>query len=242
MTRTNVTSLTPPAVVLVHGALTGPAIWTDVAVRLQRSGIEVLAPVLPMRSLNDDATYLASVLERLGRPVLVVGHSYAGAVISHPAITATGAVQGLVFVAAFQPDEGEAAGELNERFPGSLLTPENLDVAENPLGGTDITLKREHFAEVYAGDLSSDAAAAMATSQHPINAAALSEPLAGAPSWRSIPSWAMVATEDRSLPPETLRFMAVRAGSKVVEVESSHAVPASRPQEVADLVLEAIVA
>lgn len=241
MHRTNVSSLPTPAVLLVHGALTGPAIWNGVAVQLQRSGVEVLAPVLPMRSLNDDATYLASMLGRLGRPALVVGHSYAGAVISHPAITATGAVRGLVFVAAFQPDEGEATGELNERFPGSLLTAENLDVAENPLGGTDITLKRERFAEVYAGDLSAEAAGAMAASQHPISAAALSEPLAGVPSWRSIPSWAMVATEDRSLPPETLRFMAARAGSDVVEVESSHAVPASRPQEVADLVLEAIV-
>ncbi|HEY3683374.1 MAG TPA: alpha/beta hydrolase [Streptosporangiaceae bacterium] len=236
MRRTNVLSSTAPTIVLVHGALTDASVWNEVTRRLQADGAAVHAPALPMRSLEGDAAYLAGFLGRLPAPVVLAGHSYAGAVISHPAITATGAVAALVYVAAFQPDTGESAGELNERFPGSLLVPRNLAVVPNPLGGDDLTLAPERFAEVYAADVDPAHAAVMAASQRPVDPAVLGEPLPGEPSWRALPSWALVSTRDRSLPPAVLRFMADRAGSRTAEVASSHAAPVSRPAEVADLI------
>lgn len=237
MERTNVTST--PVIVLVHGALTDASVWHEVARRLQSTGYEVVAPALPMRGLGQDARYLAGILGRIVGPVVLVGHSYAGAVISHPEIAAAGNAAALVYVAAFQPDAGESAGELNAKFPGSMLTPDNLVVSPNPLGGDDLALRPERFAEVYAADVEPGLAAVLAASQRPIDPAALGETLAGEPAWRSIRSWALVSTRDRSLPPAILRFMAERAGSRVVEVESSHAVPVSRPVELTDLILEA---
>ncbi|HEX4223007.1 MAG TPA: alpha/beta hydrolase [Pseudonocardiaceae bacterium] len=239
MKRTNVLSTSGPTIVLVHGALTDASVWHDVALRLLAAGHEVLAPALPMRRLADDAEYLAAVVERVAGPVILVGHSYAGAVISHPAIAATGNVAGLVYVAAFQPDAGETAGELNDRFPGSLLTPDNLLVTPNPLGGDDLVLRPDRFAEVYAADVDPDRAGVMAASQRPVDPAVLGEPLPGEPAWRTLPSWSLVSTRDRSLPPEILRYMAERAGSRIVEVESSHAAPVARPDAVTDLILMA---
>ena len=237
MERTNVTST--PTVILVHGALTDASIWHQVAGRLLRASFSVTAPALPMRSLEQDVAYLVGFLERVEGPVVLVGHSWAGSVISHPAIAATGRVSALVYVAAFQPDDGESAGELNAKYPGTLLLPENLDVFPNPLGGADMTLKPERFAQAYAADLSSQDAAVLAVSQRPIEPAALSETFTGRPAWRTIPSWALISTADRSLPPEILRFMADRAGSRTFEVDSSHAVPASQPDAVANAIHEA---
>ncbi len=239
MKRTNVTSTYEPLIVLVHGALTDASVWHGVIQRLQADGHAVLAPHLPMRGLESDARFLAGVLARLELPVVLVAHSYAGAVISHPAVVASARVGALVYVAAFQPDEGEAAGMLNEKFPGSLLTPENLTVDPNPLGGADLTVVEERFGEVYAADVEPSHAAVMAVSQRPIDPAALGETLPGPPAWRSIPSWALISTQDRSLPPAILRFMADRAGSQVVEVDAAHAVPVSQPAAVSDLIAQA---
>lgn len=240
MGRTNVLSTSDLDIVLVHGELTDASVWHDVARRLLADGHRVTAPALPLRGLTEDATYLAGMIGRGERPVVLVGHSYAGAVISHPAIATTGRVAALVYVAAFQPDAGETAGELNERFPGTLLTPDNLLVTPNPLGGNDLTLRPDRFAEVYAADLDPALAGVLAVSQRPVEPAALGEQLPGEPAWRTIPSWALVSTRDHSLPPEILRYMAKRAGSHIVEVESSHAVPLSRPDAVTELVLAAV--
>jgi pimeloyl-ACP methyl ester carboxylesterase len=242
MQRTNVLSTSDLGIVLVHGALTDASVWHDVAARLLADGHRVQAPALPMRRLADDAAYLAGVLERSERPVVLVGHSYAGAVITHPAITATGKVAALVYIAAFQPDAGETAGELNEKFPGTRLTPDNLLVTPNPLGGNDLTLRPDRFAEVYAADLDPARAEVLAVSQRPVEPAVLGEQLPGEPAWRTIPSWALVSTRDRSLPPEILRYMAKRAGSHIVEIESSHAAPLSRPDAVTDLIRTAVKA
>jgi pimeloyl-ACP methyl ester carboxylesterase len=240
MERMNVLSSNGPSIVLVHGALTDASVWNEVTRRLQSAGATVFAPALPMRSLEQDAAYLTGFLGRVPGPVVLAGHSYAGAVISHPAITASGAVAALVYVAAFQPDAGESCGELNEKFPGSLLTPENLDIAANPLGGSDLTLKPQRFAEVYAADVDPVHAAVMAASQRPLDPAALGETLPAEPAWRTLPSWALISTRDRSLPPAILRFMAERAGSHAVEVESAHAAPVSQPAAVTDLILDAV--
>lgn len=239
MERTNILSTSNPVLILVHGALTDASIWHPVIARLHSSGHTVLAPALPMRSLEQDAAYLAAVIAGVGRPVVLAGHSYAGAVISHPAIAATGAVRALVYIAAFQPDTGESVGELNAEFPGSLLTPDNLAITPNPLGGQDLTLRADRFAEVYAGDLDPALAAVLAAAQRPIEPAALAETLPGEPAWRSIPSWALITTRDNSLPPQTMRFMAERAESRTTDVDSAHAVPAARPDVVAEVILDA---
>ena len=239
MGRTNVLSTSDPTIVLVHGALTDASVWHEVIRRLHAEDRTVVAPALPMRSLAGDAAYLAGIVNGIPGPVVLVGHSYAGAVISHPAL-ADRDVAALVYIAAFQPDNGETAGELNEKFPGSLLTPDNLLVTPNALGGDDLILRPERFAEVYAADVDPVHAAVLAVSQRPIEPAALGEPLPGEPTWRSRPSWALVSTKDRSLPPAILRHMAERAGSHIVEVESSHAAPVAHPAAVTDLILHAV--
>jgi len=121
---------------------------------------------------------------------------------------------------------------------GSKLTPETTVVRESPTG-SDLYLRPEHFAEVYAADLDPRVAAVMAASQHPIDPAALNETFTGTATWRSLPSWALVSTADHSIPTEALRHMAERAGSKIVEVDSAHAVPVARPAETADLIAAA---
>lgn len=168
MGRMNVLSTPCPTIVLVHGALTDASVWNEVTRRLHSAGVTVFAPALPMRSLEQDAAYLGGFLGRVPAPVVLVGHSSAGAVISPPAVTASGAVAALVYVAAFQPDVGESAGALHEKFSGSLLIPDNLTIAPNTLGGHDLTLTPQRFAEVYAADVEPAQAAVMAASRRPI--------------------------------------------------------------------------
>jgi pimeloyl-ACP methyl ester carboxylesterase len=221
-------------IVLVHGALTDASVWHPSIAELQRRGHDVLAPAMPMRSLAADAAYLRSYLDTLDGPLVVVAHSYGGSIISDPQAL-THAVERLVFVAAFQQDTGETAGELNYRFPGSMLTPDTTIVRPYP-GGEDMYLRADRFAEVYAHDVDADTCAAMAAAQHPIDPAALNETFTGPATWRMLPSWCLVATTDRSIPTEAQRFMAERAKSTTVEIDSSHAVPVARPVETADLI------
>lgn len=226
-----------PTVVLVHGALTDASIWTSVIAQLQLQNYRVLAPALPMRSLTTDIAYLDSFLASIDGEVVLVGHSYAGSVISH-APRRENQIRALVYVAAFQPDTGESAGELNGRFPGSKLGPDTLAFVPTPTG-TDLYLKPECFHDVYAGDLSPATIAIMASAQRPVDALAMEEKLEGEPAWRGIPSWAIVATDDQSIPAAALRFMAARAQSTVREVRSSHAVPVSHPHDVVNCIVEA---
>ena len=225
---------TAPTVVLVHGALTDASVWHGVIADLHQRGYTVIAPAMPMRSLAGDAAHLRSVLDTVDGPVVLAAHSYGGSVTSHPGAV-TPAVTALVFVAAFQQDTGETAGELNGRFPGSRLGPGTTIVRKSP-DGDDLYLRPEHFADVYAADLPVAASAVMAAAQHPVDPAALSETFTGKATWRSLPSWALVPTADRSIPTEALRFMAHRAGSTITEVNSSHAVPVSHPSQTAGLI------
>ena len=226
-----------PTIVLVHGALTDASVWSEVIATLQHDGYTVTAPAIPLRGLESDAAYLAGFLGSLDGPVVLAGHSYAGSVISHPSI-ATADVTGLVFVSAFAPEAGESTGELNGRWPGSRLGEATTTVRGYP-GGEDLYLRREDFADVYAGDLPADTVAMMAATQRPIDPAALGEAFAGAPAWRSIPSWTLVSTDDNSLPVAAQRAMAERAGSRIVEVASSHASPVSQPAVVAQVIRDA---
>lgn len=229
--------MTDLTVVLVHGALTDASVWHPVIAGLQRRGLRVLAPSLPMRSFDSDVATVRDFLETVEGPALVAAHSYAGQVVSAPdALTRD--VRGVVYVAAFQPEAGESAGELNGRFPGSLLTPENL-LFRSSAGGTDATLRPERFAEAYAADVPRERSAVMAAAQHPFDPASLGGVFSGTPTWRSLPTWAVVATSDVSIPTEALRWMAARAGSAVTEVDSSHAVPVAHPDVVIDVVAAA---
>lgn len=229
-----------PLIVLVHGAFADASIWQKVTADLQEKGHRVVCPALPMRGLVSDAAYLDSFLANLDDDVVLVGHSYGGSVISYP-LRQRDKIRALVFVAGFLPDAGENAGQLNALFPGSRLVPETLNIWESPTGA-DIYLKAERFQEVYASDLDDSTALLMAAGQRPIGAAALSETFAEEPLWKTIPSWAVVAKQDRSIPAETLRYMALRARAQMVDVDSSHAVPVSRPAEIVRTILTAIEA
>lgn len=227
-------------VVLVHGALSDASVWSGVSERLQRDGYPVLAPAVPLRRLDSDAEYVASVVASVSGPVVLVGHSYGGSIISHPAV-AGDSLRALVFVSAFQPAAGEATGELNGKFEGSTLGEATTEVRNYP-GGQDLYLTPDDFADVYAGDLAADAVAVMSAAQRPVDVAALGDTFDGEPTWSTIPSWSLISTEDNSLPPAAMRWMAERAGSKTVEVAASHASPVSQPATVVDLVREAVAA
>ena len=225
------------SVVLVHGALSDASIWREVAPRLQAEGYVVHAPAMALRGPAADVADLRAYLETVDGPVVLAGHSYGGSVISHPDFARDG-VSGLVFVSAFAPDTGESTGELNGRWPGSLLGEATTVVRQSP-DGAELYLKPESFGEVYAGDLSPALIAVLAAAQRPVNPDALGESFAGAPAWRSLPSWTVISTEDSSLPAQAQRAMAERAESESVEVAASHASPLSQPQAVAELILRA---
>jgi pimeloyl-ACP methyl ester carboxylesterase len=223
-----------PTIVLIHGAFTDASAWNGVSAHLQDMGYKTVAPAIPLRGFGSDAQYLSAYLTTIDGPLILVGHSYGGSIISHPAMGGHD-IKALVFIAAFAPDTGESMAELNERFPGSQLGDATTVVREHP-GGNDLYLLPEHFSSVYAADLSAPVVALMAASQRPLNVTALGETLDGVPTWSLLPSWAVVATADCSLPAEAQRFMAKRAGSAVTEVHASHALPISQPDAVAGVI------
>lgn len=223
-----------PTIVLVHGALTDASVWNGVSATLQADGFSVVAPALPLRGLASDAEHLAAFLRTVDGPLVVAGHSYGGSVISHPAV-ASEKVKALVFVAAFVPDAGESTGELNGRWPGSRLGEATAVFRACP-DGQDLYLRPECFADVYAGDVDARTVGVMAAAQRPLNTAALGESFDGRPTWRSLPSWAVISTNDNSLPAEAQRAMAERANAIVTEVDASHASPVSQAGVVAETI------
>jgi pimeloyl-ACP methyl ester carboxylesterase len=226
-----------PTVVLVHGAFADSSSWEGVVERLQGRGYTVVAPANPLRGLASDAAYLESFLKTVQGPVVLVGHSYGGAVISEAATTDP-QVKALVYIAAFQPETGESAGALSAQFPGSKLGPDTTTVVPYS-GGADLYLNQADFHAVFAADVPADKAAEMAATQRPADTRALSETLQGAPAWHTIPSWALVATQDQAIPAAAERFMSARAHSHTIEVKASHAVAVSRPDVVTDLISDA---
>ncbi|WP_404816082.1 alpha/beta fold hydrolase [Streptomyces thermolineatus] len=229
-----------PTVVLVHGAMSDASAWRGVIERLQRLGHRVVAPANPLRGLSGDSAYLASVLERIEGPIVLVGHSYAGAVIGNAAASDPD-VEALVYIAAHVPDRGESVEELNGRFPGSRLGTAVVP-ARYPLpgGGTavEFSVAPDRFREVLVGGAPARTTAVMAAGQRPIAQAALAEESRAA-AWRTVPSWYLVATEDRAVPPRLERFMADRAGSRTVEVDAPHFAMITHPEAVARLILDA---
>jgi pimeloyl-ACP methyl ester carboxylesterase len=230
---------TPPTIVIVHGAFTDASGWSDVIGRLQRRGHRVVAPANPLRGVGSDARYIRSVLAAIRGPVVLVGHSYGGMVITNAARGARN-VTALVYVAAIASDDGESQADIFERFPGSRIGPSTITERPFP-GGVDQYVDPASFRDVFAADAPPAAAARMAASQRPLAKAATVQ-RSGPPAWRSLPSWYMVATEDHAIPPAAERFMAQRAHAQTVEVRSAHAVMLSHPAAVTRLILRAAAA
>lgn len=227
-----------PTVVLVHGAFSSASAWFPVMGELLSRGCPVVGPALPLRGTESDAAYLASFLRTVEGPVVLAGHSYAGAVIAKAAADAE-MVRALVFVAAVMPEEGESVGDLFGRFPGSLLGAETTATAAYP-GGTDLYMRPESFRDVLAGDVPAEITALLAATQRPLDAGALEEKFTGTPAWHTVPTWSVYGTEDRALPVATSRFMAQRAKAESTEVEASHLLHASQSTAVATVILEAV--
>jgi pimeloyl-ACP methyl ester carboxylesterase len=229
-------------VVLVHGAFAESASWNGVIDKLHAQGYPVLAAANPLRSLKGDADYVASVLRGIKGPIVLVGHSYGGAVISNAA-TGNANVRALVYVAAFAPLAGESAQALSGRFPGSTLGSALAPLVALPGGGNELYIQQGKFPAQFAADLSTDEARLMAVTQRPIAENALAE-ASGEAAWKSIPSWFIFGTLDKNIPPAVQSFMAKRAGAKrTVEVKgASHVVMVSHPAEVARLIDEAATA
>jgi pimeloyl-ACP methyl ester carboxylesterase len=230
-----------PTVVLVHGAFADASSWTGVVERLQGRGYTVIAPPNPLRGIDSDAAVLASVLKTVDGPLVLVGHSYGGMVISEAA-AGNPAVKALVFIAAFAPDTGESAGAILGRFPNPKFSPSVLAPVPYTLpsgSGANVYLKRDVFHDMFAQDVPVATAAVMAATQRPIDGAAFGENFAGTPAWKTVPSWALIARADNMIAPAGERFMAERAHAHVVEVDASHAVAVSQPDAVANLILDA---
>ncbi|MPY30161.1 alpha/beta hydrolase [Streptomyces adustus] len=229
-----------PTVVLVHGAFADGSSWNGVVTRLRQAGYPVIAPANPLRGLASDAEYIHSVLESIQGPVVLVGHSYGGAVISEAAV-GDPQVKALVYVAAFAPAAGESALDLSNKFPGSTLGPTLRSVSFPLPGGgtgTDEYIKVDKFHDQFAADVPMSVTDQMAATQRPVAASALQEKATKA-AWKTIPSWALITTEDRNIPPASQRFMAQRAHANAVEIKASHAVAVSQPGAVARLVEQA---
>jgi pimeloyl-ACP methyl ester carboxylesterase len=230
-----------PTVVLIHGAFADASSWSAVVERLHRQGHRVLAPALPLRGLASDSACIRSVLDSVTGPVVLVGHSYGGAVISQAAADAP-QVEALVYIAAFVPDIGESALQLTEKFPGSTLgqaTATRYYPLPDGSRGEELVIKKDLFREQLAAGVPRTTAQVMATGQRPITLAALREP-ATAAAWKRIPSWYLVATEDRNIPPAAEHWMAERARSRTVTVRAPHAAAVSDPGPVTGLILRAV--
>ena len=226
-----------PTIVLVHGAWADSSSWNAVTQQLQDQGYTVVAPANPLRGLQPDAAYLSSVLASISGPIVLVGHSYGGMVMTDAALGNPN-VRALVYIAAFAPDAGETVATIEAMNPGSEVGLSSLTLRPYP-GGVDAYITPNVFHRVFCADVPPQTASLMAATQRPLDAAVEAEP-SGPPAWRTIPSWYLVASDDRAIPPATERYMAKRAGAATVEIASSHVAMISHPAAVTALVLEAV--
>ncbi len=225
-----------PTIVLVHGAFADSSSWSAEIPVLQRRGYPVIAVSNPLRDVGSDSAYLESVLQTIQGPIVLVGHSYAGFLISQAAADNPN-VKALVYVAAYIPIKGESPADLTYMNPGSLLTGTNLVTRTEPTG-SDIYINQATFGQVYAGGLSPSDIATAAVVQRPITASALGDQATVNPP-AATPKWEIVALEDHAIPTKTEFFMANRAHATVVTTHSGHDVPAAQPRVVNDTILQA---
>ncbi|GAA1214945.1 alpha/beta hydrolase [Kitasatospora nipponensis] len=235
------TESSAPVVVLVHGAFADASGFAGVIRELTAVGHRVVAPPNPLRGLAGDAAVVRAVVGAIHSPVLLVGHSYGGAVITQ-ASAGLDNVAGLVYLAAFGPDEGESCAGLGAPFPPSMLAetvrPTSYE-AHGAAGGPDLYVDADAFHESLCADLPAELALAMSLAQRPIAAAAFAEEATGA-GWKTVPSWYQIARHDNALSPQAQRFMAERMGATTEEVDGSHAAFMAQPRRTADLIKAAL--
>ncbi|HKE72301.1 MAG TPA: alpha/beta hydrolase [Acidimicrobiales bacterium] len=229
-----------PTIVLVHGAFAESASWAPVVEELRSGGLRVVAAANPLRSLAGDAAYVRDVIGGLGDPVVLVGHSYGGMVVTQAA-AGNASVLGLVYVAGFAPEQGESALGLARRFPGSTLA-DALVAYPVAAGGVEVAIRQEDFHQQFAADVPEAQAAVMAATQRPVTRVALAGGLlADPPAWRELPSWFVFGDGDLVVPVEAHRYMAERAAAKVSRelAGASHVLSLSEPDAVTATILEA---
>ena len=233
-----------PTVVLLHGAWADGSSWAPVTEKLQRQGYTVDVPPDPLRGVAADATYLRAYLDQIKGPIVLVGHSYGGMVIT-AAATGDPDVTALVYVDAYIPDTGDTVDALTRAKPGSALAvTDGAQVFRSvpiPDGGgnPDLYIRPELFPGIFAASLPGRQTAVLAASQRPLTGSATTEPLAGAPAWRTIPSWAVIGTDDKVIPAAEQQVMTARAGAHVVTVKAPHLSMLARPDTVTDLITRA---
>ena len=219
-----------PVIVLEHGAWADASSWAAVIARLQAAGFTVYAPPNPLRGLPQDSAYLQDFLTQntalAGQPIVLVGHSYGGAVITNAAVNNSD-VKALVYVDAFIPDQNETLAQLVSAQPGSCLAGNPPDIFNlvpypgAPTGDVDTYIKQSLVPGCFASGLPASQAAVIAATQRPLAASTLGEP-SGPPAWKTIPSWDVIGTADRVLPPAEQIFMAKRAGAHITKVNAGH--------------------
>jgi pimeloyl-ACP methyl ester carboxylesterase len=232
-----------PTVMLVHGAFAESASWTGVVEQLQSQPVEVVAVANPLRSLPGDAAYVRDIIAATTGPVVLVGHSYGGMVITEAA-SGNDKVAALVYVCAFAPEHGESAFELSTRFPGSTLG-EALNAYPVATGGNEVAIRPDAFHHQFCADVPAAQAALMSATQRPVTEMALSTGLqTDTPAWKTIPSWFVFSDQDLNIPVALHRFMADRAGAKNVReiAGASHALSVSQPDAVTASIMEAVEA
>jgi pimeloyl-ACP methyl ester carboxylesterase len=230
---------TKPTVVLVHCAFADASSWKGVVRVLEEDGFPVVAVANPLRSVMSDAVYVSNILAGLKTPIVLVGHSYSGSVISEAAYKSS-SVKALVYVAAFAPEAGETAVGLSGRFPGSTLGPTLAAPLALSGGGNDLYIQQDKFPDQCAADVPESDARLMAATQRPITEAALNE-ASTEPAWKAIPSYFVFGEKDKNITPQTLAFMAARTHAKetIVVKGASHVVMVSNPKTVARVIEDA---
>jgi pimeloyl-ACP methyl ester carboxylesterase len=230
-----------PTIVLVHGGWDNSTGWNAVVDKLQDRGFAVIAPANPLRGLSSDAAYVSSVLDTIQGPIVLVGHSYGGAVITNAAVGHAN-VKALVYIAGFAPDAGESLVQLVTMNPGSEIGPATTIGRPYPLGngqqGTDLYLTQDGLRTAFAGDVPRNVQDQMFATQRPFSQEAF-QSVSGTPAWKTIPSWYLVATNDHAIPPATQFFMAKRAGAQISTVKSSHVPQISHPDDAVKTILAA---
>lgn len=230
-----------PTVVLVHGAFADASGWAGVITRLQAAGIAAVAPANPLRGISADAAYLASAANQLGGPVLLVGHSYGGAIVTVAGASTPGAL-GLVYVNGFAPDEGETLLDLATKYQspvGVALRPAEYPIGPDSDPGHELYIDQGMFHDVFCADLPAEQAAAMAVSQRPAADIGFGEPVPAA-AWKTLPSWFAIGTADQTIGVPALDFFSERAGSIVTRIDgASHVAMISQPDAVAELIISA---
>jgi pimeloyl-ACP methyl ester carboxylesterase len=232
----------PLTVVLVHGAYADASSWNGVVELLQAAGIATTAPPNPLRGVAHDSAHIASYLDQIPGPVLLVGHSYGGVVITNAGSRAENVV-GLVYVAALAPDEGETLIDLETNSRDSVLlsalVPLQYPTGNGTQTATEFAINPEKIQEAFAADLSARQNAVLAATQRPVAERAFAEPTT-APAWKVLPTWAVVPSSDKAVGTDVVRFCAERANATIAEVDGSHVVMISQPQAVTDLILTAV--